>query len=214
MPYSAEISRTNPSCFLFVIDQSASMEDPFGSDGQKKAKADGVVVMTAIAKSRLAKLYPVDVLKVRVIPHGAHVERLHPSEACASPSGEANLLTWGLLGPGKGIEHAIDAVGLLQDLRQKIDPAPDFGGKTGHIGHDEVPLGAFVEFDRPVEAIDQIDVPVTHSPHEPRKTLAVFVERRRDEMLNGDGGGQALPRLHPLASVSSGQRRRTQLGTA
>lgn len=42
MPYSAEISRTNPSCFLFVIDQSASMEDPFGSDGQKKAKADGV----------------------------------------------------------------------------------------------------------------------------------------------------------------------------
>src|SRR5438105_638101 len=27
MPYSAEISRANPSCFLFVIDQSASMLD-------------------------------------------------------------------------------------------------------------------------------------------------------------------------------------------
>lgn len=27
MPYSAEISRTNPSCFLFLIDQSGSMQD-------------------------------------------------------------------------------------------------------------------------------------------------------------------------------------------
>ncbi len=42
MPYSAEISRTNPSCFLFVIDQSASMEDAFGSTDGQKPKADGV----------------------------------------------------------------------------------------------------------------------------------------------------------------------------
>ncbi len=28
MPYTAEISRSNPSCFLFLIDQSGSMEDP------------------------------------------------------------------------------------------------------------------------------------------------------------------------------------------
>jgi hypothetical protein len=42
MPYSAEISRTNPSCFLFLVDQSGSMEDPFGTDGSAKAKADGV----------------------------------------------------------------------------------------------------------------------------------------------------------------------------
>ncbi len=42
MPYSAEISRTNPSCFLFVIDQSASMEDAFAADGTPKPKADGV----------------------------------------------------------------------------------------------------------------------------------------------------------------------------
>ena len=26
MPYSAEISRTNPSCFLFLVDQSKSMD--------------------------------------------------------------------------------------------------------------------------------------------------------------------------------------------
>ncbi len=41
MPYIAEISRTNPSCFLFLIDQSGSMRDPFGADPGKR-KADGV----------------------------------------------------------------------------------------------------------------------------------------------------------------------------
>lgn len=41
MSYSAEISRTNPSCFLFVIDQSGSMADPFGGEAGKR-KADGV----------------------------------------------------------------------------------------------------------------------------------------------------------------------------
>ncbi|HXG09603.1 MAG TPA: hypothetical protein VNK04_07420 [Gemmataceae bacterium] len=41
MPYAAEISRSNPSCFLFLIDQSASMTKPFG--GQPgKIKAQGV----------------------------------------------------------------------------------------------------------------------------------------------------------------------------
>lgn len=40
MPYSADISRNNPSCFLFVVDQSGSMEDTFGAAA--KAKADGV----------------------------------------------------------------------------------------------------------------------------------------------------------------------------
>ena len=42
MPYSAEISRTNPTCFLFLLDQSGSMNDPFGSGESTKRKADGV----------------------------------------------------------------------------------------------------------------------------------------------------------------------------
>ena len=41
MVYSAEISRTNPSCFLFLIDQSGSMADSFPGEVQKR-KADGV----------------------------------------------------------------------------------------------------------------------------------------------------------------------------
>lgn len=40
MPYAAEISRANPSCFLFLIDQSGSMEDPFGGGESNRKKAD------------------------------------------------------------------------------------------------------------------------------------------------------------------------------
>lgn len=42
MPYTAEISRTNPSCLLFLIDRSGSMEDPFGAGESNRSKADGV----------------------------------------------------------------------------------------------------------------------------------------------------------------------------
>ncbi len=41
MPYASEISRTNPTCFLFLVDQSSSMLEPFGRQPEKK-KADGV----------------------------------------------------------------------------------------------------------------------------------------------------------------------------
>jgi hypothetical protein len=41
MSYTAEISRKNPSCFLFLIDRSGSMADPFGEDS-KRRKADQV----------------------------------------------------------------------------------------------------------------------------------------------------------------------------
>lgn len=41
MPYSAEISRFSPTCFLFLVDQSSSMLEPFG--GKKEtSKAQGV----------------------------------------------------------------------------------------------------------------------------------------------------------------------------
>src|SRR5437868_7432566 len=41
MAYTAEISRNNPSSFLFLIDQSGSMADSFSGEVAKK-KADGV----------------------------------------------------------------------------------------------------------------------------------------------------------------------------
>jgi hypothetical protein len=41
MPYAAEISRTNPTCFLFLIDQSSSMMEPFGAQPAKQ-KSEGL----------------------------------------------------------------------------------------------------------------------------------------------------------------------------
>src|SRR4051794_14881216 len=41
MPYTAEISRTNPTCLLFLIDHSSSMDGPFGGQPGKK-KSEGV----------------------------------------------------------------------------------------------------------------------------------------------------------------------------
>src|SRR5207302_780651 len=40
MAYQAEISRKNPGCFLFLVDQSESMEDPFGGGEAGRQKAE------------------------------------------------------------------------------------------------------------------------------------------------------------------------------
>jgi hypothetical protein len=41
MPYSASISRANPTALIFLLDQSASMLEPFGAQPEK-SKAEGV----------------------------------------------------------------------------------------------------------------------------------------------------------------------------
>ncbi|WP_344621285.1 vWA domain-containing protein [Actinosynnema pretiosum] len=41
VPYTAEISRATPACFVFLVDQSASMEDPIGGPARQR-KADVV----------------------------------------------------------------------------------------------------------------------------------------------------------------------------
>lgn len=38
MPYSAEISRGSPTCFIFLLDQSRSMSEPFAEHNQSKAQ--------------------------------------------------------------------------------------------------------------------------------------------------------------------------------
>lgn len=79
-----------------------------------------VVTMTRTARQRLIDHYSVDVGKIRVIPHGAVDNRVSrsPRDDGAPP----RILTWGLLGEGKGIEWAIEAMALLRDLR----PAPRY----------------------------------------------------------------------------------------
>src|SRR4029450_3550951 len=48
MPYSAPISRTNPACILFLIDQSRSMDEPI-TEGDPQTKA----ILVADAINRL-----------------------------------------------------------------------------------------------------------------------------------------------------------------
>ena len=80
------------------------------------AAASAIVVMTDAGRDRLCTTYDVDADKIVVIPHGAAVARPHePSVRLTRPT----ILTWGLLGQGKGIEWAIDAMRLLQDLRPR-----------------------------------------------------------------------------------------------
>jgi glycosyltransferase involved in cell wall biosynthesis len=79
--------------------------------------ADSVVVMTEAGRQRLCAGFDVDPEKVSVIAHGAAVAPVrHQRHADRSRA----LLTWGLLGPGKGIEWAIDALGMLGDLRPQV----------------------------------------------------------------------------------------------
>jgi glycosyltransferase involved in cell wall biosynthesis len=76
------------------------------------AAAGAVVTMTKTARSRLLDSYGVSPEKVFVIPHGAADRRVAPSWAAVGT--RPQVLTWGLLGPGKGIEHAIDAMAMLR----------------------------------------------------------------------------------------------------
>lgn len=76
------------------------------------AMADQVVVMSEAANERLCCGYDVDRRKVTTIPHGATI----PRDAPVRRSGRPTLLTWGLLGPGKGVERVIDAMVSLRDL--------------------------------------------------------------------------------------------------
>jgi polysaccharide biosynthesis protein PslF len=89
------------------------------------AMADQVVVMSEAASQRLCLGFDVDRRKVTTIAHGAAVpRRIGPPARSERPT----LLTWGLLGPGKGIERVIDAMGSLHDL--PVRPRYLIAGRT------------------------------------------------------------------------------------
>jgi polysaccharide biosynthesis protein PslF len=87
------------------------LSDP--SPGQRRvleqvvALSSQSVVMTEAARRRLVERHTVDASKVIVIPHGAHQAALPP---LTSSDGRPVILTWGLIGPGKGIEWAIESI--------------------------------------------------------------------------------------------------------
>jgi hypothetical protein len=76
MPYTAEISRNNPSCFLFLIDQSGSMSDQIGGINKKKADsvADAINRLLQNLIIKCAKSEGIrDYYEVGVIGYGAGV---------------------------------------------------------------------------------------------------------------------------------------------
>ncbi|HWS32664.1 MAG TPA: glycosyltransferase [Actinoplanes sp.] len=86
--------------------------------------ADAVVTMTDTARQRLTTHYDVDPRKITVIPHGAGSHSGTPREDHDRPQ----LLTWGLLGPGKGIEWALRSLAFLDDVRPR--PLYTVAGRT------------------------------------------------------------------------------------
>ncbi|MEO5535268.1 MAG: glycosyltransferase [Pseudolysinimonas sp.] len=79
--------------------------------------ASSVVVMTRTAHDLLERHYQIAMSKVSVIAHG--VPEWSPSSV-SDPSRRPTVLTWGLLGPGKGIEWGIRAFARLRAMT----PAP------------------------------------------------------------------------------------------
>lgn len=84
------------------------------------ARSTATVVMTEAARSRLIHNFNVDASKVHNIPHGA----TRPPNVAADGQGGGYALTWGLLGPGKGIEWVVDALATVplrnDDLEYRV----------------------------------------------------------------------------------------------
>lgn len=85
-------------------------------------RSDGVVVLGQTAADRLHSLHSIDTARLRIIPHGADVHEVdHTRHDPGLPTAHApwiggsqpTVLTWGLLGPGKGLEDGIDATAEL-----------------------------------------------------------------------------------------------------
>jgi glycosyltransferase involved in cell wall biosynthesis len=83
--------------------------------------SSALVTMTATARDRLLARWPAaDPRSVHVIPHGSLPNGPQLGDP---PRGDRPVvLTWGLIGPGKGIEWAIEALSGLRDL----DPLPRY----------------------------------------------------------------------------------------
>ena len=83
-------------------------------------RADALVTMTQSGKDKLTARYHVNASQIHVLAHGARPmsRTSHPAfrhELKTRP----RILTWGLIGPGKGLEWVIDALSELSDLPMK-----------------------------------------------------------------------------------------------
>lgn len=75
--------------------------------------SDEVIVLSQSALSQLLTRYDVDRHNVKVVPHGAIAAREPRFRTAERPT----VLTWGLIGPGKGLKTSLDAIAGLKDLQ-------------------------------------------------------------------------------------------------
>lgn len=78
-------------------------------------RAAAVVVQSDAACQRIVAVHQVDPDDIVVIPHGATANFCGPA---ASDVARPAVLTWGLLSPGKGIEHGIAAIARIRGSAQ------------------------------------------------------------------------------------------------
>ncbi len=78
---------------------------------ERLAAATTLVVPSHTARATLLDTYDVAARHTMAIPHGAYW-----SPAPPLPAPHRRLITWGLLGPGKGLERALHAVAHLGDV--------------------------------------------------------------------------------------------------
>jgi hypothetical protein len=154
MTYQAEISRSNPGCFLFLLDQSGSMSDPFaGAAGRSKADELATIINRLLASLviRCSKDEGVrDYFDVGVFGYGG--SNVKPALACVNGHG-----------PIVPISRLADEPLRVEDRLQKV---PD--GAGGLVEHA-------VKF--PIWVDPQADggTPMNGALREAQTTLAAWV---------------------------------------
>jgi glycosyltransferase involved in cell wall biosynthesis len=89
--------------------------------------ADALVVQSETARQRIVSVHGVDPASIVMIPHGAADNLAGPArDDVPRPS----VLTWGLLSPGKGVEHAIKAVARVAARHGASGPTYIVAGQT------------------------------------------------------------------------------------
>jgi glycosyltransferase involved in cell wall biosynthesis len=211
------------------------------------AAADAVVTMTPTARRRLLQGYLVDPARVALIPHGARDNRrpdtARPERPVSLPR-RPTILTWGLLGPGKGIEWVVDALPELVDLDPRYlvvgETHPRVVERDGEAyRHDLMErakrgdVGHLLEFDDrylSVGALGRIiaEADVVVLPYDSREqvTSGVLVEALASLKpvvatgfphaveLLGAGAGLIVPHRDPAAMAAALRRVLTEPGLA
>ncbi|WP_439658731.1 glycosyltransferase [Lentzea sp. HUAS TT2] len=202
--------------------------------------ADAVVTMSEAARKRLLAGYSVERPgDVVVIPHGAV-----PRSAPARRAGRPLILTWGLLGRGKGVEWGIAALDALRDLRPRYLVAGQTHPKVlAHEGeayrnhlrdrataHDVANLvefdSAYLEDDVLAKLVGLADVVLLPYDSSEQVTSGVLVEAlaaRKPVVatefphaveLLADGAGLLVPHRSPGAIAAALRRVLTEPGLA